>query len=78
LLQIIASKGRFVFGVRRRPMKTTGYLSQIDKLVGAPVTAQNGNTTVAIVRIPNAEEQISPKSNFRAARIKIALARGLG
>ena len=32
-------------------MKTIGYLGQIDKLVGAPVTTRNWNTMVAIVRI---------------------------
>jgi hypothetical protein len=30
---------------------TIGYLGQIDKLVGVPVTTRNWNTIVAIVRI---------------------------
>src|SRR5207253_10986908 len=51
LLRVIASKNRFVFGVYRRHMKTIGYLGQIDKLVGVPVTTRNWNTIVAIVRI---------------------------
>jgi uncharacterized protein (DUF1697 family) len=51
LLRVLASKGRFVFGVYRRHMKTIGYLGQIDKLVGVPVTTRNWNTIVAIVRI---------------------------
>jgi len=51
LLRVIASTNRFVFGVYRRHMKTIGYLGQIDKLVGAPVTTRNWNTIVAIVRI---------------------------
>jgi len=37
--------------VYRRHMKTIGYLGQIDKLVGVPVTTRNWNTIVAIVRI---------------------------
>jgi hypothetical protein len=32
-------------------MKTIGYLGQIDKLFGVPVTTRNWNTIVAIVRI---------------------------
>jgi len=51
LLRVIASKNRFVFGVYRRHMKTIGYLGQIDKLVGVPVTTRNWNTITAIVRI---------------------------
>ena len=51
LLRVIASKNRFVFGVYRRHMKTIGYLGQIDKLCGVPVTTRNWNTIVAIVRI---------------------------
>jgi len=51
LLRVIASKDRFVFGVYRRHMKTIGYLSQIDKLFGAPATTRNWNTIIAIVRI---------------------------
>ena len=51
LVRVIASRGRFVFGEYRRHMKTIGYLGQIDKLFGAPVTTRNWNTIVAIVRI---------------------------
>ena len=51
LLRVIASHHPFVFGVYRRHMKTIGYLGQIDKLVGVPVTTRNWNTIVAIVRI---------------------------
>jgi len=32
-------------------MKTIGYLGQIEKLFGVPVTTRNWNTIVAIVRI---------------------------
>jgi uncharacterized protein (DUF1697 family) len=51
LVQVMASKGRFVFGMYRRHMKTIACLGEIDKLYGAPVTTRNWNTIVAIVRI---------------------------
>jgi uncharacterized protein (DUF1697 family) len=50
-VRIIGSKTRLVFGVYRRHMKTIGYLGQIDKLFGAPVTTRNWNTILAIARI---------------------------
>src|SRR5438128_5459300 len=55
LLRVIASKNQFVFGLYRRHMKTIGYLGQIDKLVGVPVTTRNWNTIVAILRILKGE-----------------------
>jgi uncharacterized protein (DUF1697 family) len=51
LLRVIASQGRFVFGVYRRHMKTIGYLGQMDRLFGVPATTRNWNTIVAIARI---------------------------
>jgi uncharacterized protein (DUF1697 family) len=51
LVQVMASKGQFVFGMYRRHMKTIGYLGQIDRLYGVPATTRNWNTMVAIVRI---------------------------
>jgi uncharacterized protein (DUF1697 family) len=51
LVRVIASKDRFVFGEYRRHMKAIGYLGQIDKLFGAPVTTRNWNTILAIARI---------------------------
>ena len=50
-LRVIASKGRFVFGVYRRHMRTIGYLGQIDRLFGVPATTRNWNTIMTIVRI---------------------------
>ena len=50
-MRFVAREGRFVFGKYRRPMKTIGYLGQIDRLFGAPATTRNWNTIVAIVRI---------------------------
>jgi uncharacterized protein (DUF1697 family) len=51
LVRVIAWKGRFVFGMYRRHMKTIGYLGQIDKLYGAPATTRNWNTISAVLRI---------------------------
>lgn len=51
LVQVIASDGRFVFGMYRRHMKTIGYLGQIDKLYGVRATTRNWNTIISIVRI---------------------------
>jgi uncharacterized protein (DUF1697 family) len=51
LVRVMASKGKFVFGVYRRRMKTIAYLGQIDKLYGAPATTRNWNTIIAILRI---------------------------
>jgi uncharacterized protein (DUF1697 family) len=56
-VRVVASDGRFVFGEYRRHMKTIGYLGQIDKLFGAPVTTRNWNTILAIVRILRGEER---------------------
>jgi uncharacterized protein (DUF1697 family) len=50
-VRVIASHGRFVVGEYRRHMKTIGYLGQIDKLFGAPVTTRNWNTILTIVGI---------------------------
>ena len=51
LVQVIASEGRFVFGMYRRHMKTISCLGQIDKLYGVPATTRNWNTILSIVRI---------------------------
>ncbi len=50
-LRVIASRKRFVFGLYRRHMKTIGYLGQLDRLLGAPVTTRNWNTIAAVIGI---------------------------
>lgn len=50
-VRLIGANDRFVFGEYRRHMKTIGYLGQIDKLVGVPVTTRNWNTILAIAGI---------------------------
>jgi uncharacterized protein (DUF1697 family) len=51
LLRIVDARKQFVFGMYRRHMKAIGYLGQLDKLFGVPVTTRNWNTIAAIVRI---------------------------
>lgn len=50
-VRLVGSKGRFVFGIYRRHMKTIGYLGQVDKLFGVPVTTRNWNTMMTVVQL---------------------------
>jgi len=50
-VQIIGSKGRILFGVYRRHMRTIGYLGQIDELFGAPATTRSWSTILSVLRI---------------------------
>ncbi len=50
-VRVMALKGRFVFGTYRRHMKTIGYLGQIDRLFGVPVTTRNWKTILAVIRV---------------------------
>jgi uncharacterized protein (DUF1697 family) len=59
LVRIIALTDRIAFGEYRRHMKTIGYLGQIDKLFGVPVTTRNWNTVNSIVRVLKTEEKTS-------------------
>ena len=51
LVRLIASRGRFIFGMYRRDMKTIGYLGQIDRVFGVPVTTRNWNTIATVTRL---------------------------
>ena len=53
-LRILSCQDRFVVGVYRRDMKAIGYLGQLEKVFGVPVTTRNWNTILAIGRILNA------------------------
>jgi uncharacterized protein (DUF1697 family) len=50
-VRLLGQKKQFVFGVYRRNMKTIGYLGQLDKALGLPVTTRNWNTIAAVVKI---------------------------
>jgi hypothetical protein len=51
LLKVLARDGRFVVGLYRRRMKVIGYLGQLDRLFGVPVTTRNWNTLAAIGKV---------------------------
>lgn len=50
LMKALARDRRFVFGVYRRDMKVIGYLGEMDKVFGVPVTTRNWNTVTAIAK----------------------------
>ena len=50
-LRVLSHQDRFVCGLYRREMKAIGYLGQLEKVFGVPVTTRNWNTILAIVRI---------------------------
>lgn len=64
-VRVFASRKRFVFGVYRRHMKTIGYLGQIDKLFGVPVTTRNWNTIAEVIRILKSERNPPAKKAKR-------------
>jgi len=51
LLQVLARERRFVFGVYRRQMRAIGYLGELDRLFGVPVTTRNWNTITAMAKV---------------------------
>ena len=55
-VRILGMNYPFIFGEYRRHMKTIGYLGQIDKLVGSPVTTRSWSTIETIVRILESEQ----------------------
>lgn len=50
-VRLLGRNKQFLFGVYRRHMRTIGYLGQIDKALGAPVTTRNWNTIAAVLKI---------------------------
>ena len=57
LVRVIATQGRFVFGVYRRHMKTIGYLGRIDDLFGVPATTRSWTTIATIGRILKGQDK---------------------
>jgi uncharacterized protein (DUF1697 family) len=51
LLKIIVIQGQFVLGIYRRQMKAIGYLGEVEKLLGVPVTTRNWNTIEKVAKI---------------------------
>jgi hypothetical protein len=56
-VRVLASSGRFAFGLYRRQMRTIGYLGQLDALFGAPATTRSWSTMIAIIRILKSERK---------------------
>jgi uncharacterized protein (DUF1697 family) len=50
-VKVLARRGRFLFGIYRREMKTITCLNAIDTLFGAPATTRNWNTVRAIRKV---------------------------
>ena len=50
-LRILTCDGRFVLGLHRREMKAIGYLGQLEKIFGVPVTTRSWSTILTIARI---------------------------
>ena len=47
-MKILDVRGRFVLGLCRREMRAIGYLGQLDKILGVPVTTRSWNTILRI------------------------------
>jgi len=56
-VQVIGSRGRLLFGVYRRQMRTITHLGQIDKIFGAPATTRSWSTILSVLRILKAATQ---------------------
>ena len=52
-LKVLGCRDRFVFGIYRRQMKAIGYLGQLERLLGVPVTTRSWGTILSIARILN-------------------------
>ena len=50
-LKVLSCEHRFVLGLYRRQMKAITYLSQLEKIVGVPLTTRNWNTILGIARV---------------------------
>jgi len=50
-VRMLGQKGRVVFGIYRRHMKTIGYRGKIDKSLGVPVTTRNWNTIATVMKV---------------------------
>jgi len=50
-LLVLGHSDRFAFGLYRRQMKATGYLSKLDKMFGVPVTTRSWSTILTVAKI---------------------------
>jgi uncharacterized protein (DUF1697 family) len=56
-VEIQGRKGRLLYGVYRRKMKTISYLGQIDRLFGARTTTRSWSTILTVLRILKSESR---------------------
>ena len=56
VVRILSIRDLFFFGLYRREMKAIGYLGQMDKVFGVPVTTRSWSTVAAIVKVLRSEE----------------------
>jgi uncharacterized protein (DUF1697 family) len=49
-LKVLDVDGRFVLGLCRREMRAIGYLGQLEKILGVPVTTRSWSTILRIAR----------------------------
>ena len=50
-VRVLARHDRFVVGLCRRQMKAIGYLGQLERLFGVPITTRSWNTISTIARL---------------------------
>ena len=50
-VRVLAQRDRFVFGVHRREMTAIGYLGQMERVFGGPVTTRSWSTILSVARI---------------------------
>jgi uncharacterized protein (DUF1697 family) len=51
MLEVLGADGRFVYGLHRRQMKAIGFLGELDRLFGVPVTTRQWSTMNAIAKV---------------------------
>ena len=50
-VRVLATQGRFVFGLYRREMKAIGYLDRLDEIFGAPATTRSWSTITTLRKL---------------------------
>jgi uncharacterized protein (DUF1697 family) len=75
LVRVVAVTDKLVFGEYRRHMRTIGYLGQLDRLFGVPVTTRNWNTIKSVLRVLH--DQPTSKASGVKARGRTSRQSGL-
>ena len=56
-LKVIGQKHPFIYGMYRREMKAIGYLGNLEKILGTPVTTRSWSTIITVARVLQAERK---------------------